>query len=69
MYLDCDETPQPSHRKCQKIYIVNTKTASRYCHIAAYYPGFVCWKQQYTYFVLAEANRWLAVGSAAMQIR
>ena len=25
-----------------KTYAVNTKTASRYCHIAAYYPDFVC---------------------------
>ena len=52
-----------------KTYVVNTTTASRYCHITAYYRDFVCRKQQYTYFVLAEANRWLVVGSAAMEIR
>ena len=37
-----------------KTYIVNTKTALQYCYIAAYYPDFVCWKQQYTDFVRAE---------------
>ena len=51
--------------------VVNTKTASRYCHIAAYYPGFVNRKQQYIYMyfvLLAEANRRLVLGSAAAQI-
>ena len=51
-----------------KTYVVNTKTASRYYHIADYYPNLVCWKQQYTYFVLVEAIHWLGLGSAAVHL-